>query len=275
MGVISEVELLLDDNFAIERHTAVVPLEDYPAWFSNLVASDADVLLHNADLIPTGFEKPHCVTWRRSNKALTVQTRLQTEGGGYSGEKIAIWAMTELPGGSSIRKGLIQPMQERQAVVWRNFEASLDVASLEPYTRSIATYVLQEYFIPVRQFASFTRAMARLMRQVPTGTLNVSIRHSPPDMHTYMRWARDEVFSFVVYYKQRVGQDAQNAVKSWTRGMVDLALKAGGTYYLPYQMHATQSQFESAYPQADAFRKLRKQVGASRFTNALWQKYEV
>ena len=275
LAVISEVELSLDENFAIERHTTSVSLEEYPAWFAQVVASDADVLLHNADLIPADFDKPLCVTWRSSKKPLTVEARLQEEHVAYRGEKLAIWAMTELPGGNSLRKSLVQPLQDRPAVVWRNYEASMDVASLEPYTRNNATYVLQEYFIPIGQFASFARAMARLMKQVPTGTLNVSIRHSPPDVHTQMRWAREEVFSFVVYYKQRVGVDAQRTVGSWTRNMIDIALKAGGTYYLPYQMHATQSQFDSAYPQAHAFRTLRKQVGASRFTNSLWQKYEV
>jgi hypothetical protein len=43
-------------------------------------------------------------------------------------------------------------------VVWRNREASLDAESLEPRTRLMSTYVLQEYFIPVAGFLPFARS---------------------------------------------------------------------------------------------------------------------
>ena len=36
----------------------------------------------------------------------------------------------------------------------------------------------------------------------------------------------------------------------WTRELIDAALSVGGTYYLPYQPHATAAQFLRAYPRA-------------------------
>ncbi|MFM2275895.1 MAG: hypothetical protein RL211_1767 [Pseudomonadota bacterium] len=275
LGIVTEVELMLDDNFAIESRTERVALMDYPAWFKQMVARDPAALLHNADLQPPDFDNPHCVTWRRTDKAVTQPARLRGHHAYYLKEKAAIWAMTELPGGDALRRKLVDPLQDQPAVVWRNYEASRDVAELEPATRAIATYVLQEYFIPETQFAGFARQMAVLMRQTKTGTLNVSIRHAPADRHTLMTWAREDVFSFVVYYKQRVAPAAQQAVADWTRAMVALALLHGGTYYLPYQLHATQQQFDAAYPQAGALRALRKKLVATRFSNALWDKYGV
>ncbi|MDR7379919.1 FAD/FMN-containing dehydrogenase [Rhodoferax ferrireducens] len=275
VGVVTEVELALDDNFAIQRHTERVALADYPAWFKQQVASDPGALLHNADLQAPDFGQPHCVTWRRSDKPLTQPARLRSTQGRYLKEKAAIWAMTELPGGDVLRRQLVDPLQDRPAVVWRNYEASHDVAELEPATRSIATYVLQEYFIPERHFLAFARQMAALLQQSSTGTLNVSIRHAPADRQTLMAWAQEDVFSFVVYYKQRVAGAAQPAVAEWTRSMVGLALAHGGTYYLPYQLHATQQQFDAAYPQATRLRALRQSLGATRFSNALWDRYGV
>jgi FAD/FMN-containing dehydrogenase len=275
VGVVTEVELALDDNFAIENRIDRVTLEDYPAWFKHTVAGDPSALLHNADLQPPYFDRPHCVTWRRTNKALTQPVRLHGTHARYWKEKAAIWAMTELPGGDALRRTLVDPVQDQPAVVWRNYEASRDVAELEPATRAIATYVLQEYFIPERHFAGFARQMAALMRHTATGTLNVSVRHAPADRTTLMAWARKDVFSFVVYYKQGVRPAAQHAVGDWTRALVTLALAHGGTYYLPYQLHATQQQFDAAYPQAVAFRTLRQNMGARRFSNALWDTYSV
>ena len=275
VGVVTEVELAPDDNFAIEKRVEYVALQDYPDWFRRTVADDPTVLLHNADLQPPDFECPHCVSWRRSDQAVTQPARLRGTDGLYLKEKALIWAMTELPGGDALRRSLVAPMQDRPSVVWRNYEASRDVAELEPATRSIATFVLQEYFIPERHFAGFARQMAALLRQSPTGTLNVSVRHAPADRQTLMAWAREDVFSFVVYYKQRVSSAAQPAVADWTRAMVALALAYQGTYYLPYQLHATQPQFEAAYPQAAALRALRQSLGASRFSNTLWDRYGV
>ena len=275
VGVITEVELALDDNFPIARSTARVPLEDYPAWFASKVASDPTALLHNADLLPSGFDRPQAVTWRRTDLALTEPARLRPTQARYATEQATIWAMSELPGGDKLRSAIVQPLQDKPAVVWRNYEASRDVAELEPASRATSTYVLQEYFIPERHFAGFARGMAALLRAGRSGTLNVSIRHAPADRQTLMAWAREDVFSFVVYYKQGTAPSAAPAVAEWTRAMIELALAHHGVYYLPYQLHATQAQFEQAYPQAAALRTLRRRIGAEKFSHALWERYGV
>lgn len=273
LGVITEVELQLDDNFPIERHTTQVALADYPAWFAQTIAADPTALLHNADLIAPGFDVPFCTTWRRSSKPLTVASRLRNKGESYLAHKALMWVITELPGGTRLRRAIVQPMLEQPAVVWRNYEASQDVAALEPATRAFSSYVLQEYFVPVRHFAAFAKAMTTLLQRSPHGTLNVSIRHSPADVHTLMAWAREECFSFVLFYKQGLSPQATDAVGQWTRALIDLALACEGSYYLPYQLHAEPRQFFAAYPGANHLRTLRSNIGASRLSNALWDKY--
>jgi len=159
-------------------------------------------------------------------------------------------------------------------VVWRNYEASLDTAALEPRTRAISTYVLQEYFIPVANFLPFVRAMGKILRERDTGALNVSIRHSPADQTTLLPWAPVEVFCFVLYYKQRVTRTASVAVEKWTRELVDAALDHGGRYYLPYRLHPTRAQFDRAYPEARQYAELKRRVDpANRLRNMLWNRY--
>lgn len=61
---------------------------------------------------------------------------------------------------------------------------------------------------------------------------------------------------------------------AWTRELIDLALAHGGRYYLPYQLHASQTQFERAYPEVERLRALKREVDPERrFSNALWDKY--
>jgi FAD/FMN-containing dehydrogenase len=77
-----------------------------------------------------------------------------------------------------------------------------------------------------------------------------------------------------VYYKQRTHARAMEQVGKWTREMIATALRFEGRYYLPYQLHATQAQFDKAYPEAAQLRALKRTVDpAGKFSNELWRKY--
>jgi FAD/FMN-containing dehydrogenase len=110
LGVVTEVELNLNENFRIRRSTGRVALEDYPAWFVEKVQSDPKALLHNADLMPGKFDAPHCITWARTDDALSVQDRLTMPGKSYAKEALFLWAMTELPGGAGLREKITVPL---------------------------------------------------------------------------------------------------------------------------------------------------------------------
>ena len=277
VGIITEVELDVVPNVRIQRRVTPVPLRDYAEHFRQFVLADPTAALHNADLLPPDFAAPVCVTWHRvgDGVALTEPERLVPRGQSYALEQSAIFVMTELPGGARLRERVVHPLLMRpQVVKWLNHEASLDVAELEPRTRAMSTYVLQEYFIPESGFLSFAQEMAQLLRRRNVEALNVSIRHSPKDRVSTLPWAPGDVFSFVLYYKQRTWKRAREDVGLWTRELIALALRHGGRYYLPYQLHATGDQFNAAYPEAAQLRRTKQQVDpAGRLSNELWRKY--
>lgn len=274
LGIITEIELDLEDNARIERIVKSVALSDYPDWFGSEVLGNPTVLLHNADIAPPNFDAPTAISWFRTEKPVTEPRRLVPRGLRYAKEQNVIWAVSELPGGGVLRSAVEKSLQHKPAVVWRNFEASLDATSLEPRTRAMSTYVLQEYFIPVANFRPFAEQMAAILRRRQTGALNVSIRHAPADATSLLTWAPVEVFCFVLYYKQRVTESASKAVEAWTRELVDTALRNGGRYYLPYRLNATHEQFARAYPEAARFAAFKKKVDPSnRMRNLLWDRY--
>jgi FAD/FMN-containing dehydrogenase len=50
-------------------------------------------------------------------------------------------------------------------------------------------------------------------------------------------------------------------------------LSVGGSYYLPYQLHATAEQFTRAYPRAGEFRALKERLDPrNKFRNELVDK---
>ena len=275
LGVVTEVELDLARNTRIARHVARVPLDEYPAWFRANVLGRPDVVLHNADLVPPSFDAPLAVSWRHSDAPLTDTRRLVPAGADYGREQNLIWAASELPGGDRVRERfLTDRILGEQRVVMRNLEASLDTASLEPRTRRMSTYLLQEYFVPVRHFAPFARQMASILRAHDVQALNVSIRHAPADTTSLLRWAPQEVFCFVLYHKQRMWERSEHAAARWTRALVDAALSLGGRHYLPYRLHATPEQFLRAYPEVEAFTAIKRRLDpGNRFRNLLWDHY--
>ena len=67
---------------------------------------------------------------------------------------------------------------------------------------------------------------------------------------------------------------SRKSVGRWTRELIDLSLQHGGRYYLPYQLHATGQQFESAYPEVAQLRRLKRRLDPDgKFSNELWRKY--
>lgn len=239
--------------------------------------ADPAAVLHNADLLPPRFDRALAVTWRRcaADRPLTEPARLVPRNQRYANERRLIWLLTEAPGGAALRSAVVQPLMNRApAVQWLNHEASRDVAELEPDSRVASTFVLQEYFVPVRHFLSFTRAVAAELARAKAQVLNISIRHSPADRTSALPWAAEEVFCFVLYHRQGTSALAQAAVGAWTRALIELALRHEGRYYLPYQLHAEQRQFDAAYPEASALRKLKAEVDPrGRFSNQMWRRY--
>ncbi|HEX2828871.1 MAG TPA: FAD-binding oxidoreductase [Burkholderiales bacterium] len=274
LGIVTEAELDLGSNLRIGKIVRDVPLDDYPAWFHSEVAANPHAVLHNADLVPPRFATPRAITWVRSDKPLTREERLVPRGLPYEHEQNAIWAITELPGGGFLRHAEAQRARREPAVVWQNYEASLDTASLEPRSRRFSTYLLQEYFIPVERFTAFARVLAHVLAAANVQALNVSIRHSPADTVSLLRWAPGEVFSFVLYYKQATTRSADLDAERWTQALVSAALQNGGRHYLPYRLHATREQFARAYPEHRTFARIKAEYDPQRrFRNLLWDKY--
>jgi FAD/FMN-containing dehydrogenase len=75
-------------------------------------------------------------------------------------------------------------------------------------------------------------------------------------------------------FQQGRDQPAENQMAEMTRELIEAALKSGGSYYLPYRLHATVDQFRRAYPQWETFFELkRKYDPEERFENQLYLKY--
>jgi FAD/FMN-containing dehydrogenase len=276
IGIITEATLHLVPNERIRRENVTMPVAKYQDFFFKNIRDDPKTVLHNADLYPPHYKEVRLETWRKTDHPLTVHARLIPQKMPYFLLPHMISLVSSIPFGSDLRAHVLDPIRDgREAVVLRNYEASYDVGQLEPSTpRVLFTYVLQEYFVPVDAFDLFLPRMAKVLQGNEVNVVNISIRHALPDTGSFLAWAPQEVFSFVIYYKQSTSKKSQEQVASWTRRLIDEAISVGGRHYMPYQIHGTAHQFKKAYPGYKAFFSIKKMVDPRNlFRNKLWDAY--
>ncbi|MEP6819796.1 MAG: FAD-binding oxidoreductase [bacterium] len=275
LGVIVEATLELTDNVRVKRNTQLMPVAAYKQFFIDHIRNDSQAVFHNANISPPDYTMVNSVTYTVTNDPLTIPDRLSPAGQSYRLDRFGWWVVSEWPFGKSIRRRWFDPAYfGGEPVTWRNYEASYDTAELEPASRESSTYVLEEYFVPVDHFDDFVVRMRAILLRHNPNIINVSVRHANSDPGSLLAWARTEVFAFVIYYKQGTGEADRNEVGIWTRELIDAALELDGSYYLPYQLHATPEQFRRAYPRASEFLALKRRLDpTNKFRNELLDKY--
>ena len=275
IGVIATVEFDLADNIPVKRIFKNMKREEYKDFFFKRVRGNKEVIFHNGDIYPPHYKKVRAVSWVTTDEKPTVKTRLMPLAGAYPLERYFINAFSKNSFGKWRREHIIDPLVFRSKKIhWRNYEAGYDVLELEPESRKQSTYVLQEYFIPVQNFDAFSELMAEIFQRYNVNVINVSIRHAEKDSGSLLAWAKEEVFAFVVWYKQYTNDTEKGKVAVWTRELINASISQNGSYYLPYQAHATAEQFHNAYPNATKLFELKSKLDPTlKFRNVLWDKY--
>ncbi len=272
IGVITKATLDLAENTRLERTVQRMTVADYPAWHAANIKDDA--VLHHAVIYPGAYTTIAAEVSKRTDKPVTIPDRLAPMGEPNSFQRSLLSLVTHAPFGAELHEAYDPLIGAEPEVVWRNFEAAGDAYGFEPRSRRRTTYALQEYFVPTAHFAGFAPRLAEILRSANANVLNVAIRHTRADAETLLSWAREDVYSFVLYYAQGTTEEARAAVGDWTRQLVGAALAEGGSYYLPYQIHATRAQFVAAYPQADDYFAVKRRVDPQyKFRNRLWEAY--
>jgi FAD/FMN-containing dehydrogenase len=137
-----------------------------------------------------------------------------------------------------------------------------------------STDILHEYFVPRDGLARFIQKLQRIIPEHEADLLNVTVRFVREDRDTFLRYADQDLFALVMLFNQRTSAAGDARMETQTRDLIDAALSVGGRYYLPYRLHATQKQFERAYPRAQEFFQLKRKYDPQElFQNQFYLKY--
>ena len=275
IAVIVHVTLDLDENVVVKREQVKMKGHEYRQFFFDHVRENKEVIFHNGDIYPPLYKNIRGVSWVKTAERPTVKTKLMPLAAAYPLERYFLGAFSKNAFGKWRREYIIDPSLYRfKKIHYRNYEAGYDVLELEPASRKLSTYVLQEYFVPVQQFDAFLASMAEVFIRHDVNVINVSIRHAKADSGSLLAWAKEEVFAFVVYYKQNTDDAEKGRVGVWTRELIEAVLALQGSFYLPYQPHATPEQVCRAYPRVEELFALKRELDPSgKFRNVIWDTY--
>lgn len=138
-----------------------------------------------------------------------------------------------------------------------------------------STDLLQEYFIPERNFDQFITDMKPILRNSRIDLLNITIRGVHQDNDSYLSYARENVFGFVLLFNQKKTDKQEAEMKKLTNQLFEVALKNKGTFYLPYRLHINKEKMRKPYPNADKFFQLKLKYDPSElFNNKFYEHYK-
>ena len=135
------------------------------------------------------------------------------------------------------------------------------------------TDILHEYFVAPERFADFLSACREIIPGSGQELLNVTLRHLEADA-SVLSFAPAPRIAAVMLFPQSMTDEGERSMQAMTERLIDRVLALGGSYYLPYRLHARGDQLRAAYPRIEEFSaKKRTYDPQLRFRNMMWEKY--
>ena len=275
-GVVVDVKLKVVDNTMYKAHQQVIKSSHYIKEFNRLVKGNANIgmVYGRININPGNFMEEAII----STFTIDDQAALQPlQKSSYAAIRRAVFRASA---GSSYGKDLrwkaekLAASQVSGKIFSRNQLLNEGVEIFQN-TDTGYTDILHEYFIPKDSVVSFIDRVKIIIPAYKVDLLNITIRNVKKDDDSFLRYASEEVFGFVMLFNQQKNNKAEAEMKALTRELITIAISLNGTYYLPYRLHATKEQMYKAYPAAQRFFALKKTYDpAEIFKNQFYETYK-
>ncbi|MEH0197604.1 FAD-binding oxidoreductase [Caulobacter sp. CCNWLY153] len=275
VGVILDLEVEMARNTSLAPRYEEMPARDFGARFAGAVKAPGVVMAYGRLSVARRdfLEKALMAVYRPvevaprplagGSEAMAGVARqvYRAQIGSDAWKETRWWAETEL-------KPRLEPK-----VVTRNALIALPVSALAGHDRR-RTDILHEYFLPPDGLAGFLEDCRRIIPKSGLELLNITLRYVAPDPTSVLAFAPGERVAGVMSFSQPKTDAAEAAMRAMTQGLVDSALAHGGSFYLPYRLHARPDQMARAYPNLARFAETKRRLDpGGLFRNALWDRY--
>jgi FAD/FMN-containing dehydrogenase len=277
-GILIDAELDMADNVLLGARHEVMPATQFAARFAaaarerdvrmaygrlsvardNFLAESLLVSYRPTAIQPTPLPPPRTSdAFRHLSRSVF---RAQT---GSESAKKRRWYLETVLG----------PRVTARKAVTRNAILNYPVAALADRDPR-RTDILHEYFVAPERFAEFLAACRDTIPASGQDLLNVTLRYVEADTTSVLAYAGGPRIALVMLFPQQMTAEGEEGMRRMTERLIDQVLSVGGSYYLPYRLHARADQLRAAYPRIEAFvAGKRKYDPDLRFRNMMWERY--
>ncbi len=273
-GIILEVKLKVVDNVALQYKYIKLSPKNYISHYKKYVSGNPKVNMVYGRL---RISDKHFLEEATLNffEKIKAEPKLLQEQKSVETQRLVFRGSVDSEYGKRLRWDLETGANKARenSEYSRNEVLSSDASLIENKDHS-STDLLQEYFIPERNFNQYIEEIKPILKKSEIDLLNITIRDVHKDKDSYLSYAREDMFGFVFLFNQKKTAQGEKEMKNLTNELIDVALKNGGTYYLPYRLHIDRNKMRKAYPQAESFFKMKLKYDPEElFNNKFYQHY--
>lgn len=136
------------------------------------------------------------------------------------------------------------------------------------------TDILHEYFVPAERFADFVTVCKQTIPTTTQELLNVTLRYVGTDETSVLAFAPGPRIAAVMSFAQDLTPEAEAGMLQMTELLIERITAIGGSFYLPYRLHARRDQVAAAYKNTPRFVEGKLKYDPKQaFRNAMWDAY--
>ena len=282
-GVILDVTLNIHVDELYEQHAVLMDYSEFPAYFASHIEDNREISLLLArpsiDPAPGSFLKEIAVvTWEHTTGE--APPYVLSEEKNVTRDKFFFGASRSLDAMKSFRwyaQKRVELGTTSARIVSRNNAMRPPVAPLAllDYYSVDDTEIIQEYYVPTRNFVPFMDAMRSILTEHDLNVMSSTVRYVKANDETALAYAPDEdVFAIIQVSNVSLSEEGQRTAEAATLALVDAAIELDGTYYLTYQLYPTPEQLHRAYPTAAwAFERKRHYDPNELFMSLFYERY--
>lgn len=277
-GVILDLDINIVDNMLLAPRQEVIPTAQFAAKFIDAVKNDPAVRMvyGRLNVARRGFlEEALLVTFR---PLPTPAKGLPAAGRTHLLAKTARGIYRAQIGSESAKRArwvaetVIGP-KASTGIETRNALMNQAVSNLQGHDR-YRTDILHEYFVPPARFAEFIAGCRDIIPKAQADFLNVTLRYVAKDEASVLSYAGTDRIAGVMSFSQTMTPEGEGDMLRLTEALIDLVSSLGGSFYLPYRLHARPDQLERVYPKLGHFVERKRHYDPGLlFRNLMWDSY--
>ena len=136
-----------------------------------------------------------------------------------------------------------------------------------------SSLIITEIYVPRADLPEFLAQAADLLRSNRTVVIYGTVRLIEKDNESFLAWAKQSyaciIFNLLTFHTPAGIEASERSF----RGLIDLAIARGGSYYLTYHKFAKPEQVLACYPQFREFLALKRKYDAPERFQSDWYRY--